>query len=648
MDPMSPILHPSTHALPTPPDSPRKRRREQRSSDEVQGQLSIEDYLNNSDRYRTTTMRPPWPYPLTITPAEPSTVRQVEALKAPILQIMQDDGFPIDHHSFHFQVENVTKPNYPLGSRATTVLRLVFSGAPHIPGELGPTKDAIYQLIRGHEIRDVEVEIVFLDKCFQPSLFAIPSNHPAVAIYETAKRRILELVDRQVRNEWCLLSLFRLGLVKHKSTPTIVVFVSPFCVQDWYDLALQIKLRLPHNDSHAMGIDVEFIPGYIFTANPDTIPDGVSLVESMGTSGTPAPGTSITVLPERGGGTLGPFVTLQHQGNTIRGALTNFHVVRPPTTADKDIIEAAARFGSSPGNANQTALDVSWFAPRDVEKTKWTLKRYLKDQLTELKKEEQNIATCQMAGARVSDGARERLAGRTTAVAELNQQLAIVDRMPMKLGRTLVSSGLTIAENKVADWALIELDPEVFAGSPANFINLFPRVSSENRPYDAPDNDAPQQVTREAGATVDEIGPLLKDKWYCKFGRTTEVTGGICNGVSTYCKWPQERRQRFSKDGARHESITDGITEEWVITKENVGPRGRIQGVFSLDGDSGSGIIDREGRICGLLYGGAAGLCGHSDFQISGMCSSMVDVKRWIEERVGHGATLDFPHRNDS
>ncbi|KAL4908779.1 hypothetical protein BDW74DRAFT_174011 [Aspergillus multicolor] len=581
-------------------------------------------------------MAQPWPYPLRTTPAQPSTVRAVEAIKPAILQAMEDDGFPVEHYGFNFRVEDVTKPGYPFGGRAATMLRLVFQDAPHIPGELGPAKDAVYELILQRGIRDVGVEIVFLDKCFRPSLFAISRNDPAVQIYETARRSIREMIASRLRNEWSLLSLFKLGLVKQKSSPTIVVYVDPLSVHDWHDLGLQIKLKLPPNNPHAMAIDVEFLPGRIFTSDDDLVPGGHNMVDSMGTNGVPSPGTSITVLPETGGGTLGPFVVLRQNGKALNCALTNFHVVRPPRNTDEDIVKAADRFGSSPGNANKTAFDVSWLAPRDVEKTKSWVKENLDHDLPALRKEDDDIAMREIAGATVSKGLIARQASLADLVTRLQQQLAILERMPMRIGRTLLSSGRTIAENRLADWALIELDSELFANHPADFVNKFPLVTGENLPADT-------TLPPKEGDPLDQFGPLVKNSWYCKSGITTGVTGGICNGVSTDCQWPKEKRQRYSKDGKTAQYITDGITEEWVVTSEMAGAGGRRQTAFSLEGDSGSGIIDREGRICGLLYGGAKGLCGYSDNHISGLCSSMDDVRRWIEQRMGPGATLELP-----
>jgi hypothetical protein len=88
--------------------------------------------------------------------------------------------------------------------------------------------------------------------------------------------------------------------------------------------------------------------------------------------------------------------------------------------------------------------------------------------------------------------------------------------------------------------------------------------------------------------------------------------------------------------------IEDGVTEEWIITTEK-GNHGEVyQGTFCLDGDSGSGIFDDHGFFSGLLYAGATSLSSHRENQMLGICSDILEIKRWIEEKVP-GAVLDLP-----
>ncbi|KAL2829674.1 hypothetical protein BDW59DRAFT_158852 [Aspergillus cavernicola] len=90
-------------------------------SEDTDGELTIKEYLSRSDPFRATTSNQPWPYPPTITPAELTTVEQVNALKTEMLRIIEDDGFPAVEH-LTFEIVNVSKPEYPLGHRTQTTL----------------------------------------------------------------------------------------------------------------------------------------------------------------------------------------------------------------------------------------------------------------------------------------------------------------------------------------------------------------------------------------------------------------------------------------------------------------------------------------------------------------------------------------------
>ncbi|KAL2832911.1 hypothetical protein BDW59DRAFT_138886, partial [Aspergillus cavernicola] len=628
--------------LPTPPDSPRKRRKHLRESDEAGGTMTVEDYLHRTDPFRTTTMRFPWPYPITTAPATQETIQRVNSCRADVVALLASEGFSTEPHHFFFRVEHVTKPGYPMGNTAQTMLRLVWTGNAPAPLRLGPTKDAVAELLARKGIQSVGIEIVFFDQCFRPSLFSIQPNHPAVPIYNAAKRGIMRLVNQRLHSEWATLSMFMMGLTKPKSTPTIVILVNPFAVHDWADLATQIKLRLPPGDTTALGINVEFLPGSLSLLPPATpIGDGRSCFRDMRADGVPTPGTSITVLPERGSGSLGPFVTLTRGAKEWNGALTNFHVVRPPPGAAEEIMEAAHRFGSSPTLGNGTEFDVFYFSPSDARETLEGLRDQIKTDTEILESLEKEMSDRQEAGLEMPARKLHIMNVYKERLPMLRQKLDVVGKMPIKLGRTLVSSGCVIAENKVGDWAFIEISSEAINNDERNLVNRMPSVPLSDQPLN-PHNDREILMVHSEGDRLLEFGSLEKGVWYCKSGRSSEVTGGICDGVSMYCNWATDARQRWKKDGSERAMIEDGITEEFVITKENLGPSGRTQGSFCRGGDSGSAIVDDSGRVCGLLYGGATSLCGHRDDQTSGVCSDILHVKRWVEEKVP-GATLSLP-----
>ncbi|KAL4912466.1 hypothetical protein BDW62DRAFT_194442 [Aspergillus aurantiobrunneus] len=277
--------------------------------------------------------------------------------------------------------------------------------------------------------------------------------------------------------------------------------------------------------------------------------------------------------------------------------------------------------------------------PKDVETTTWELEIGLEKAIHKLQQvgEEKNMR--EIAGARIPNRVHTVINNIKSSIPGKKKKLELVRTMPIKLGRTLVSSGRKIAD-KVADWAFIDLDLHALNEDNSDHKNRMPYIPIADRPFDASDNSRGEPLLKE-GHILDDFGSLGKGDWYCKTGRTTQLKTGICNGVSTYCNWSPANRQRFSKDGARLQQIEDGITEEWIITTEYVGPWGKKQGAFCVEGDSGAGIIDAEGRICGLLYGEAGVLCGHQRDQVSGLCSSIDNVKKWIEKMAP--ATLSLP-----
>lgn len=58
------------------PESPRDIPSE---SEDIKGDLSIEEYIYHRDPYRSTTIKEPWPYPITCNPASSEITERVEA-----------------------------------------------------------------------------------------------------------------------------------------------------------------------------------------------------------------------------------------------------------------------------------------------------------------------------------------------------------------------------------------------------------------------------------------------------------------------------------------------------------------------------------------------------------------------------------------
>jgi hypothetical protein len=396
---------------------------------------------------------------------------------------------------------------------------------------LNSTKDAIAELLTGKAISGVGIELVFWYRSLRPSMFAIRPDDPAVPIYNAAKREILTLVSQTLNNEWSLLSMFQVGRIKTINIPTIVVFVNPFASHDWADLATQIKLKLRATEAAAMDINVEFLPGHLSFLNaPETSNSAVSCVYSMRADGVPTAGTSITGLPERGIKSLGPFVTLTRGTQRWNCALTtcSFYAVRPCQGAESKIGEITSRLASSPTLQNNMEYDISYPAPADTTRTLRSIRARIKSAEQKIESLENEWTERLGAGSRVPLGISQCIETYTEHLAELRQKLRVADKMPMKLGRILTSSGSIIADNKLADWALIELTDEVLSDA-RNLVNKLPKVHWAEQPLDEYGNSRKMLLFGE-GYPLMEFGPLKPGKWYCKTGRTSDVTGGTCNG----------------------------------------------------------------------------------------------------------------------
>src|SRR5712664_4460146 len=107
----------NTYGLLTPPDSPRRRRRLLRESEETSGELSIESYIHRSDPYRSTSIKDPLPYPVVNQNSSKDLTEKVLAHREKIWKILTDNGLP-SHGAF--TVVDITKPDYPAGENRLT------------------------------------------------------------------------------------------------------------------------------------------------------------------------------------------------------------------------------------------------------------------------------------------------------------------------------------------------------------------------------------------------------------------------------------------------------------------------------------------------------------------------------------------------
>lgn len=237
-----------------------------------------------------------------------------------------------------------------------------------------------------------------------------------------------------------MLSLFNVGRTKDKTTPSIVVFVDPFTVANWSDAGLQLRAELPTDHLVTLDIAVEFIPGKIsLLADHYPTHNGVSMVDTMREDGIPVAGTSIGVPGERGGGSLGLFITLDKAGNMLNGALTNYHVVCPPACGQLETKIKTDRFGSQFDVLDDTNTDVNTFAVKDIEMTSADLKRLSETAQKSLDDANSEKEMREISYARVPQRITSIIETSKNFLKSYERKTTVVNSMPMPLGKVWVS-----------------------------------------------------------------------------------------------------------------------------------------------------------------------------------------------------------------
>lgn len=113
--------------------------------------------------------------------------------------------------------------------------------------------------------------------------------------------------------------------------------------------------------------------------------------------------------------------------------------------------------------------------------------------------------------------------------------------MPTGIGRVLLSSGYTMWNNRVADWAFVQMFDNV---TPQPFT--FPKIPSSQNP-----SKFKLGLNYNEGAPLAGFGDLKANEWYCKVGKPTGLIGGICKGVQVPCCWNAVGSVHYDMSGKR-------------------------------------------------------------------------------------------------
>lgn len=225
-----------------------------------QEDMSIENYLLQSDPFRSTSTSKPQPYPLITRPALETPWNESAGRITPIIDQLVKNHIP-EYRGGGGGLFYLSKPNYPGGGKPRITWYVPVYGNAAGRSSFDPIKDEIRELLAVNNFPRVDVEVVDLERCFGPSTFAIAPDHPAVAVYNQIRTDLAGILQRKLRSHWHGMSLFHLGRSLETSSPTIVVLVSPETVYDWAELEAMFIERISAEVQSDIEIHVEFLPG---------------------------------------------------------------------------------------------------------------------------------------------------------------------------------------------------------------------------------------------------------------------------------------------------------------------------------------------------------------------------------------------------
>ena len=190
-----------------------------------------------------------------------------------------------------------------------------------------PASQFLHNLLSERGYPGICVEIQDRKRYFQPSLFPLLPEDPAVHSYEAVRKDLIEIIRKNLNNIWSMISVFKIGRDSAQAVTAIVVMVQPLASQDWWAIKKQM--------GNITKLENEFVIGSCQPLNPPVVPPklpGHELCSRHEFIQWPKLGCSIGVEGEQEGGTLGGFVNLRCGKMEHRGILTTAQVVEPPSS----------------------------------------------------------------------------------------------------------------------------------------------------------------------------------------------------------------------------------------------------------------------------------------------------------------------------
>lgn len=164
--------------------------------------MTVEQYLNYSDPYRTISTPSPLPLPLKLEPAL-HLGELIRTLSDGTGKVLQLHGVP---PTASVETTKAAKPLYPKEGPINLLL-VVFTASNQTPPnlDLDPVKDDLLHLLRRHGLHDVHVEIINVDLCHCFAMGYLPSTDPVNVAFEKVKRQIVEILEQTISDGWHVL-----------------------------------------------------------------------------------------------------------------------------------------------------------------------------------------------------------------------------------------------------------------------------------------------------------------------------------------------------------------------------------------------------------------------------------------------------------
>ncbi|KAL9121659.1 MAG: hypothetical protein Q9187_001788, partial [Circinaria calcarea] len=580
-------------------------------AEDIVGEMSIEAYIDRLDSFRSSSAPFHYPLPLMAELLDTETYEHWNAVGVPlrpkITEILK--SYDVQHTRWWLRVYNFSKPGYPNGVLKMPTVRVELEGSKG--RNFGVARDAILHLLRQHGLSEFHVELIDLERCFEPSLFPLGPERASVKSYNAIRDELAALISLRLKLRWSAMCIFLVGKTENLARPTIVVMVIPLTTYNWNNLTAEvnevIRPKMPPGESLGIG----FLPGDrgLLTGEREEHHGKSFAYEDFKYL---SPDSSMGIRNGIGGGTVGGFVDLTCNGVTRRGILTNYHVVAPLESAPAQVRRQADRYGSSLFRQDPTRTTAIFMALPDIAATRKHLEETASILMikSEEIREEQRLRIA--AGARPLEMHEIQLRNRGTELYQRTSKLKALEKMPYMVGNLLVSSGKLMISPRVdrsifLDWAFIELSADIPLQQRRNEL---PKKKSAGLHGKNPQAYGIDETYVGDAATCPILGfsKIEPGEWYFKNGRTTGITTGICHGIELYTPRSGNDLVRYDTEG-KEVKVTNGIMKEWVILNRRLHGTS-TQNEFCMQGDSGAFVINSRGEVAGLLYGYLHGFCG--------------------------------------